>query len=277
MKWRITLGTISVLGILGLVAFIAANERERMASFSRSYESRRIEAGAALFESNCGSCHGIQGRGIEGVGPALNTAELFTGERLEQIGWSGTVEDYLRGVIAAGRPVPSEGASYPQRMPTWGEEYGGPLRNDQVEALVSFIMNWEARALEIPEPTQRTPEAGLGTDLKVELPPGDTERGETLAEGSLGCSGCHLLAPVGPSWLPQGDQGTLEERAKDRIQQADYSGEATTALEYLIEAVVLPNAYLVEGYQVGIMPADYSERLSEQDLADLIAYMLSLQ
>ncbi len=52
---------------------------------------------------------------------------------------------------------------------------------------------------------------------------------------------------------------------------------ATSAEQYLFESVVMPNASVVEGFQPNLMPQNYADRLSAQDAADLLAYMLSLR
>ncbi len=257
--------------------FVGIGEQDRMSSFTRSYNSRQVEVGAALFENNCRSCHGPQGKGIEGVAPSINAADLFNGQRLAAIGHTGGVEDYIAGVIAAGRPIPSEGTRYPQRMPAWGQRFGGPLREDQVDSLVTFIMNWEERALAESEPAPLPSGEVVGTDIAVSLPVGDADAGKALSAGTLGCSGCHELAAVGPLWAPSGDDPGIGERAELRYSQTAYTGTATSAEEYLIEATVLPNVHLVEGYESNVMPDDYGRRLSVQDLADLVAYMLSLR
>ena len=120
MTWRVILGTFSIVITMVVFGFVAVTETDRMASFERAYNSRTIEAGAALFESNCASCHGLQGQG--GAGPALNALDLFNGVRLKEIGWQGTLETYLRGAINAGRPRASVAfQNYPQRMPAWGQ------------------------------------------------------------------------------------------------------------------------------------------------------------
>jgi mono/diheme cytochrome c family protein len=276
MKWHIAIGTISLVVIVGLLAIVAVGEQERMQTFTIGFESRQIEAGAALFESNCRTCHGPLGGGIEGVAPVINALELFDGTRLTNIGFTGTVEDYLGGVLAAGRPVPSEGTNYPQRMPGWSQEYGGPLADHQIAALVAFIMNWEDRALAGDEEPVVTGES-VGTDFTVNLPEGDPENGEALANGSSGCAGCHILSATGPAWLPDGDQAGIGQRAANRIEEAGYTGTAATAEEYLFESTVLTNVHIVEGYQPNIMPGNYGDRLSPQDMADLLAFMLSLQ
>jgi cytochrome c1 len=53
------------------------------------------------------------------------------------------------------------------------------------------------------------------------------------------------------------------------------SGQSAT--EYLREAVVEPNAFMVEGFAANVMPATYGTQLSEQEISDLVAYMLSLK
>lgn len=279
MKWQIAAGLFLVLGLIVLTLGLALNEMSRMELFKASNDARTVEAGASLFENNCRSCHGPQGKGIEGVAPAINAADLYDGSRLAAIGWSGTTDNYVRNVIAAGRPVPSAGTNYPQRMPTWSQRYGGPLRDDQVDSLVAFIMNWEDRALAegggAAPPT--VVEGAVGTDIAQALPAGDPERGKQLAEGSLGCSGCHVLAEVGPAWMASGDQPGIGARAESRFAQDDYTGQASDAQQYLVESVVQTNAFIVSGYQPNIMPQNYGERLTAQDLADLIAYMNSLR
>jgi len=143
MKGQIALGMLAFLALIGVLVVVAIGEPGRMAEVTQAFEARQVETGASLFEANCRPCHGPQGRGIEGVAPALNAPDLFDGYRLAAVGFSGTLPDYVRGVVAAGRPVPSAGTTYPQRMPTWGQAYGGPLRSDQVDALVAFMKEFE--------------------------------------------------------------------------------------------------------------------------------------
>src|SRR3990170_3317688 len=191
MKGNIVLGTLAMLGLVGAMSYVAVTELDRMATADRAYESRAIEAGALEFESRCRSCHGPQGRGTP-LAPALNTRALFDGTRLQAAGYAGTVADFVRGTIAAGRPIPSSGASYPQRMPTWGEKFGGPLRDDQVDSLVAFVMNWEDRALaEGAAAPELPPGEAVGTNITQSLPPGDGSNGKALADGTLGCAACH--------------------------------------------------------------------------------------
>ncbi len=55
------------------------------------------------------------------------------------------------------------------------------------------------------------------------------------------------------------------------------SSGPTTPEEYLIESVVMPNAFIVEGFSQGVMPTDFGERITLQDMAELLAYMLTFR
>ena len=275
MKGSIVLGTLGLLGLMGALLFVTINEVDRMQTAERAYEARSVETGALEFESRCRSCHGPQGKGTP-LAPPLNTAALFDGSRLAAAGYAGTVDDFVRGTISAGRPVPSAGTNYPQRMPTWGERFGGPLRDDQVDSLVAFVMNWEDRALaEGAAAPELPPGEAVGTNITQSLPPGDGSNGKALADGTLGCAACHTLSTLGPAWAGDGTTSGIGTRAAARMDEPGYTGAAASAEQYLLESIVDPNAYLVSGFETVAMPGTFSGRLTPQDAADLIAYMLT--
>jgi len=276
VKYYVAGGTLAFIGAVALLIIMSALEPARMESFTRSYESRQIEEGAFIFESSCRPCHGPQGGGTP-LGPALNRADLFNGDYLSTIGWTGTLHDFLSATLYAGRPLPTEGSDYPQRMPTWSDEFGGPLRPDQIENLVAFIMNWGERAVAGVEPTEVTGELMMGTDINVELPEGDSEVGQVLAQETFGCAACHEQTAVGPAWEAADGLPGLARRGEIRIQQDDYTGNATNGDEYLIESVIQSNNFIVEGYQANVMPVNFGERVTLKDMADLLAYMKSFE
>ena len=141
---KITIGILAVLGIALATSIVGFRELNRLSEREANFAGRSIENGAKLFETNCIGCHGVQGQGIPGVAPALNSANFFDG-RLQEVGYAGTLQSSIKLTIASGRPVGS--GNYSAVMPTWGEEYGGPLRPDQVRDLADFILNWEATAV----------------------------------------------------------------------------------------------------------------------------------
>lgn len=96
---------------------------------------------------------------------------------------------------------------------------------------------------------------------------GDPANGQLLTQKNA-CIGCHSLEKdvklVGPSWYGVAD------RAATRVP-------GQSAEEYLYTSITLPNAYVVEGYQPGLMLQTYRQTLSDQDLADIIAFLLTLK
>jgi cytochrome c oxidase subunit II len=82
-----------------------------------------------------------------------------------------------------------------------------------------------------------------------------------------GCNGCHTLSDAQAT----GDVGPnldgIGVRAGRRVPGQD-------AQDYLREAIVRPDAYIVPGYQVGIMPKDLQQRMSARELQALVQYLL---
>jgi len=174
---RILVGLIFTLLTCLTLAVVALNdlgrdlnlappdERTAMELRARALEGRTIETGADLYSRYCSNCHGRRGEGVAPVAPALNRKDLFDGRRANQVRWTGSLESFLKSAIVAGRPIQSRPDLYSARMPTWGSEFGGPLRADHVSALIAFVLNWQDQAREInawtlaPLPA-RTPGAG---------------------------------------------------------------------------------------------------------------------
>ena len=74
---RILIGVTAYIGIMILVGWVAINENARMESFEQQFQARAIERGAALYALNCSTCHGAEGRGLEGRAPGLNNPQFF--------------------------------------------------------------------------------------------------------------------------------------------------------------------------------------------------------
>ena len=125
-----------------------------------------------------------------------------------------------------------------------------------------------------PKLAELTPEqiyAGVPEELASQIQAADPAAGANiaLAVAVPSCSGCHFLDPTipaaGPTWHNIGDT------AVDHAMRAGDPGPA----EYLHQSIVNPSAHVVQGFTSGIMPEVYDEQLAEDDLAILIAYLLS--
>lgn len=108
-----------------------------------------------------------------------------------------------------------------------------------------------------------------GSDSSV----GDVRNGERLfaqatigATNAPGCITCHALDGTDGTGPSQHDVGV---RAVGRIA-------GVSAEEYLRQSIVEPNAYIVEGYEAGVMHQTYGEDLTESEINDLVAYLLTL-
>jgi len=275
---EILLGTLFLVASTIIFVWYGLNEQQRMAEFEVAQQARAIEEGAALFEQVCSRCHGTQGLGIPGLCPPLNDRYFFD-QRLEDVAWSGTLEDYIVATASSGRLSSTRPDVYPGEgtpaMPSFSAQFGGPLREDQIRYIAAFIMNWESTA-ELVEGPQAPTSPVVGTDITKELPVGDPEAGALVAE-RLACVACHIAAPTGPAWLASESEPGIGTRAASRLTQSDYAGTAQTAAQYLFESIVLPNVYVVQGFSEGLMPGSYGTSLTDQEIADLIAYLLSLE
>jgi ferredoxin len=102
---------------------------------------------------------------------------------------------------------------------------------------------------------------------------GDPEAGRKLflkgASGvNTGCRICHSLEPevrlVGPSLAGVGT------RATTRVA-------GMSAQEYLHQSIVAPDAYVVDGFAKGQMLQDSTQRLTEEQIQDLVAFLMTLR
>ncbi len=96
--------------------------------------------------------------------------------------------------------------------------------------------------------------------------------GEVQIEGYIACSTCHTTAADANVLLGPNLAG-VAERAASRVP-------GQSALEYLRRSIRIHDEYVVEGFQSGmvrtIVGKDFVELLNEQQLADLLAYLLTL-
>jgi mono/diheme cytochrome c family protein len=99
-----------------------------------------------------------------------------------------------------------------------------------------------------------------------ELPDGDAANGGKVFDAQS-CRTCHVDLSVGPLFPEDPPLGLVAE-----TRRPGYSAEL-----YLYESIVEPNAYIVPGFQDSIMPSGFGKSLSEQELADLVAYLVSLK
>lgn len=91
---------------------------------------------------------------------------------------------------------------------------------------------------------------------------------ETAAGVNAGCQICHSLEKdetiIGPSFYG------IASRADDRVS-------GLTAEEYLHQSIVDPNAYIVPGFPNGQMIQNFGKILTEEQVNDLIAFLMTIK
>ncbi len=101
----------------------------------------------------------------------------------------------------------------------------------------------------------------------------DAANGEALfnqmySELGFACATCHHVAVpenlIGPTML------NIREIAATRV-------EGEIAERYLYNSIVNPNDYIVEGFVEGVMPANWTDVLTDPEIYDIIAYLLTLE
>jgi cytochrome c oxidase subunit 2 len=100
------------------------------------------------------------------------------------------------------------------------------------------------------------------------IPDDPIERGRRWVE-QYGCTSCHSLdgsTLVGPTWLGVfGSEETLSDGSSITVDDA-----------YITESILNPSAKIVQGYP-DVMPKNFQQQLTEQQILDIIAFMESLK
>ena len=251
---------LSLVCLLGLaLGQTAAAQTE---SHAGQYEQADIEYGAQLFAQRCATCHGERG-------DLMPQANLRTG-----VFRNASSDRELSGVIANGVPGTAMVAT----------GYTG----SELTALVAYLRN-----ITTYDPS--------GTVL------GDPARGKLLFDGEGECRSCHRVGASGPRYAPDltniggvrtaatlrrtlteadaallpinrpvtavtADGRTIRGR---RLNEDTFNVLMITTAEELVSL----DKTSLRDYTIHLeseMP-DYGERFSEEEIADLVAYLLTLK
>lgn len=110
-------------------------------------------------------------------------------------------------------------------------------------------------------------EGSTATTAPITVDPDAAVRGEIIAN-RIGCLACHTINGTpgsGPTW-----------RGLAGSSRPLQSGEVVTADDvYLTNSIVAPGSEVVAGFD-NLMPPDYGETLTEQEVGDLVEYIKSL-
>jgi mono/diheme cytochrome c family protein len=225
--------------------------------------------GASVYMENCTPCHGIQGQGIDA--PALRNNQF-----IQTAG-----DQAVFATIAGGRPKTN--------MPAWLQANGGSLTDAQILNVAAYLHTLQevsplpTSTPEPPEPTETplppgapAPEPARPSNAGKAGPAaamaGDMMRGK--AAFGLYCSACH--GPEGAQGIPNpgSDDGSVP--TLNPIDSAIASPDArlfAANVDLFVEHGSVPS-----GDSPHIMMPSFgdSKMLTDQQIADLIAYVISL-
>jgi cytochrome c oxidase cbb3-type subunit 3 len=157
--------------------------------------------GEELFDTQCAQCHGIQGRG--GLAPAIRSEQFL----------STATDTQIRQLVAVGIPG--------SQMSAYATELGGPLTDEQIEAVVVYLRSLEEGAPDFADWRYPLAQEGLtGREIF-----------------NMACASCHGVDLRGgediPSLGPRSDaaeesDSRLESRISDGKEQMPAFGGTLT-------------------------------------------------
>jgi mono/diheme cytochrome c family protein len=214
----------------------------------------------------CTTCHSLDGTvsGEDASGPSLLGVADRAGERVPGL----SAEEYIRESIVD--PAAFLTPTYRNGMTKFGGRY---LSAEELDDLIAFLLT--LRGEEVPEVDIRpTPEVDV--DLGISLEEGNAARGRQLPAVTYRCAGCHAndeIAGYGPPFVSTDDLPPIRERGELRISDPAYEGRAATNEEYLLESILVPAVYIVPGEWKEKMPNAFHMVMSDQELADILAWL----
>jgi cytochrome c551/c552 len=112
--------------------------------------------------------------------------------------------------------------------------------------------------------TTPTPVTVVGPLPSQTGPPGNAARGKAIFDAN-GCGACHTFTPAG-------SKGTVGPNLDELAASAEKANQGSLA-QYTLSSIVNPNGYIVPGFPANVMPGTFGQKLSQQQLADLVAFL----
>lgn len=215
----------------------------------------------------CSTCHHTDSE-ERLIGPGLLNIGQRGAERIE--GWSAALYIYMTII----RPDFYTVEDYPEDL--MPREFDLIFNERELYDIIAYLLTLEGDPSPVSDSTDSAApddETSMpGDELPAPETVGDPANGEILfntfqAEAGFMCATCHWTDTedrlIGPGLL------NVAHRAGNRVDGQD-------ALDYLFESIADPDAYVVDDYPAGLMPDNWAEIYSEDEIYDLVAYLLTL-
>lgn len=211
----------------------------------------------------CATCHQSESE-AQLIGPGLLNVAQRAETRVDGQG----VGHYLYTSIINPDDFVVDGFPDALMPENWEEIYS----ISEVFDIIAYLITLEGEDTSVD--TASTGVVELDIEIPSELPDtADPVRGEELfmtfqPDAGFACSTCHFTDRedqlIGPGQL------NLASRAGDRV-------EGQNAVEYIFMSIVSPDTYVLEGFSDALMPENWAEIYTTDDIFDIIAYMLTLE
>jgi mono/diheme cytochrome c family protein len=259
-----TLGVVLVTVLSVFTVLYWLTDTARRETLAAAQEEELLEFGEVIFSNDpaepaaagCANCHGADGTGGEPgaavVGPNLRSRSIADKLRANA--------NYVHLAVSYGGVVVSGNVN--SAMPAWSYEVGGPLNEQQIEAVVTLVESWAAEAAEEPlEEVPDTPEAGAEVFASAGcVSCHGAELEGTTAGPNIQTIGSGVITDLGDFVVPSG----LDQMV------ADYEEDPRNFLELWIrDSATNYN----DGVSTG-MPPHPESSLSESALQALITFLL---
>ena len=260
-----TLGVLLVVATAAFTMLYWVTDNARREQIATGQAEELLEFGEVIFSDDpsepaaagCARCHGPEGEGAEipndpegRSAPSLRTASLANKLSVNP--------NYVHLAVSYGGVVVSGNVNSP--MPAWSSTVGGPLNEQQIEAVVTLVESWaEEAAGEAPEEVEDTVEAGAEV---------------YSAAGCAGCHGQELEGGTGPNLQTIGSELITEMPvvpSELEQMQADYEADPRDFLEKWIR----DSAVNYNGGEPTGMPPHPEDALNESQLRALITFLLA--
>ena len=258
-----TLGVVLVTALAAFTMLYWITDNSRRETIGAEHEEELLRFGEIIFSDDpsepaaagCAQCHGVDGTGgdpdAQVVGPNLRSRSIADKLRANP--------NYVHLAVSYGGVVVSGNVN--SQMPAWSYEVGGPLNEQQIEAVVTLVESWAAEAAEEPvEDVPNTAEAGA----------------EVYA--TAGCASCHNAdltgTGAGPDITGIGsglvDLTGFPEPAESEQMEDDYAEDPRLFLERWIR----DSSGNYNNGEPTRMPPHPESQLNESALQALITFLL---